>query len=194
MCSTELTDQQSSADRRNSVHDDTWSLSPAISNGQSFLDGRVRDPGVRTLNYYADGILDASIGFAPFPGGEHYTENRSRPRITKAYLGHIALVGEPAYDTANVCRSDTRCGCSTWSPYESPMIGGLAPGTPKRIRRCGWARFDGIIRWAERTQMLSAGAGRGRPARVGSMTAPTPNLVHLRWSVPPRWRHRVASG
>jgi HK97 family phage prohead protease len=58
--------------------------------------------GDETLEYAADGILDASAGFAPFPGGETYTENRSRRRITKAYLGHVALVPEPAYDTANV--------------------------------------------------------------------------------------------
>ena len=58
--------------------------------------------GDETLEYAADGILDASAGFAPFPGGEHYTENRHRRRITRAYLGHVAMVPEAAYDTANV--------------------------------------------------------------------------------------------
>lgn len=58
--------------------------------------------GDETLEYAADGILDASIGFAPFPGHEHWTEQRSKRRITKAYLGHIAMVPEPAYESANV--------------------------------------------------------------------------------------------
>ena len=58
--------------------------------------------GDETLEYAADGILDASIGFAPFPGHEHWAENRQRRRITKAWLGHIAMVPEPAYDGAQV--------------------------------------------------------------------------------------------
>jgi HK97 family phage prohead protease len=58
--------------------------------------------GDETLEYAADGILDASAGFAPFPGGESYTDNGRRRRITKAYLGHVAFVPEPAYSTANV--------------------------------------------------------------------------------------------
>lgn len=58
--------------------------------------------GDETLEYAADGILDASAGFAPFPGGETYSQDRTRRRITKAYLGHVALVPEAAYDSANV--------------------------------------------------------------------------------------------
>jgi HK97 family phage prohead protease len=58
--------------------------------------------GDETLEYAADGILDASAGFAPFPGGEHYLDQRARRRITKAYLGHVALVPEPAYADARV--------------------------------------------------------------------------------------------
>lgn len=54
--------------------------------------------GDETLEMAADGLLDASVAFAPFPGGEHYLENRSRRRITKAYLGHLAMVPEAAYD------------------------------------------------------------------------------------------------
>jgi HK97 family phage prohead protease len=58
--------------------------------------------GDETLEYAADGILDASIGFAPFPGHETWTDNRTRRRVTKAYLGHIALVPEAAYEGAQV--------------------------------------------------------------------------------------------
>ena len=35
------------------------------------------------------------------PGGEVW-ETRSRRRLTKAWLGHIAMVPDPAYETANV--------------------------------------------------------------------------------------------
>lgn len=58
--------------------------------------------GDEALDYADEGILDCSAGFAPFPGGETWMENRSRRRITKAYLGHVALVPEPAYENANV--------------------------------------------------------------------------------------------
>jgi HK97 family phage prohead protease len=58
--------------------------------------------GDETLEMAADGILDASVGFLPFPGHEHFTENRTRRRITKAFLGHIAMTAEPAYEGARV--------------------------------------------------------------------------------------------
>jgi HK97 family phage prohead protease len=60
------------------------------------------DLGNETLLLAEEGLLDASIGFAPFPGSEVWTENRSRRRITKAWLDHIALVFDPAYEQANV--------------------------------------------------------------------------------------------
>jgi len=50
----------------------------------------------------ADGAIDASVGFAPMPGGEQWNGDRSACRITRAYLGHIALTGDPAYAGANV--------------------------------------------------------------------------------------------
>lgn len=50
----------------------------------------------------ADGAIDASVGFAPMPGGEQWNGDRSACRITRAYLGHIALTGDPAYEGANV--------------------------------------------------------------------------------------------
>lgn len=58
--------------------------------------------GDEALDLAADGVLDASVGFAPFPGHEGWSANRSSRRITKAYLHHIALVADPAYETANV--------------------------------------------------------------------------------------------
>jgi HK97 family phage prohead protease len=57
--------------------------------------------GDETLELADDGCLDASAGFLPMADGMTW-ETRSRYRITKAWLGHIALVPEPAYDGARV--------------------------------------------------------------------------------------------
>jgi HK97 family phage prohead protease len=58
--------------------------------------------GDETLELADCGALDASVGFAPMPGGEEWAEHRSRRRITSAWLGHIALVPDPAYEGAGV--------------------------------------------------------------------------------------------
>ena len=58
--------------------------------------------GDEALELAADGALDASAGFRPMPGGEHWAQDRRSRRISRAYLGHIALVGEPAYEGAQV--------------------------------------------------------------------------------------------
>jgi HK97 family phage prohead protease len=58
--------------------------------------------GDETLDLADDGILDASIGFAPLPGHEHWTADRRSRRITNAYLDHIAMTPVPAYETAKV--------------------------------------------------------------------------------------------
>jgi phage head maturation protease len=49
----------------------------------------------------ADDCLDASAGFRVLPGGETW-EGRSRRRIVKAWLDHIALTPDPAYTDARV--------------------------------------------------------------------------------------------
>ena len=59
------------------------------------------DLGEETLTLADDECLDASAGFRPMPGGEHW-ETRNRVRITKAWLGHIALTPDPAYVDAKV--------------------------------------------------------------------------------------------
>ena len=58
--------------------------------------------GDDVLELAADDLLGASVGFAPYPGGEEYSPDRTRRRITKAFLAHIAMVGEPAYQGAKV--------------------------------------------------------------------------------------------
>jgi HK97 family phage prohead protease len=59
------------------------------------------DLGDETLALADEGCLDASAGFLPMPGGEQW-EERSRVRIRKAWLGHIAMTPDPAYVGANV--------------------------------------------------------------------------------------------
>jgi HK97 family phage prohead protease len=57
--------------------------------------------GDETLTLADEGILDASAGYLPMPGGEKW-ETRNRCRITRAWLGHIALTPDPAYEEARV--------------------------------------------------------------------------------------------
>jgi HK97 family phage prohead protease len=59
------------------------------------------DLGTETLELANDGVLDASAGFLPLPDGEKW-ETRSSVRVTKAWLGHVAMVAEPAYEGARV--------------------------------------------------------------------------------------------
>lgn len=57
--------------------------------------------GDETLTLADDGVLDASAGYLPLPGGENW-ETRSSVRIVKGWLGHVAMVAEPAYEGARV--------------------------------------------------------------------------------------------
>jgi HK97 family phage prohead protease len=58
--------------------------------------------GNDVLELAADDLLAGSVGFVPLPGGEQYSTDRSRRRITRAMLDHIALTGDPAYVGAKV--------------------------------------------------------------------------------------------
>lgn len=57
--------------------------------------------GDETLELAADGCLDASAGFMPMPGGMQWLD-RSAYQVNKAWLGHIAMTAEPAYEDARV--------------------------------------------------------------------------------------------
>lgn len=57
--------------------------------------------GDETLTLADDGILDASAGFRPMPGAMRWAD-RSGYRVTKAWLGHIAMTPDPAYEDAKV--------------------------------------------------------------------------------------------
>jgi len=57
--------------------------------------------GDETLTLADDGVLDASAGFLPMTGGLTW-HGRSSYEITRAWLGHIAMVPEGAYPDARV--------------------------------------------------------------------------------------------
>jgi HK97 family phage prohead protease len=59
------------------------------------------DYGTETLTLAAEGLLDASAGFGVMDDGEQWPERGLR-RLTKLWLDHIAMVPDPAYETANV--------------------------------------------------------------------------------------------
>jgi HK97 family phage prohead protease len=57
--------------------------------------------GDHTLALAADGDLGVSAGFRPMKGGLQW-EGRDAYRITKAFLKHIAMTPDPAYEDAKV--------------------------------------------------------------------------------------------
>jgi HK97 family phage prohead protease len=94
--------------RANRDHDETRTFGRALALHPSREDGLVaelkvaRTPlGDETLELAEDGCLDASAGFLPMAGGMTW-ETRSSYRVSKAWLGHIAMVPDPAYETAKV--------------------------------------------------------------------------------------------
>lgn len=56
--------------------------------------------GDETLELAHDHLIDVSVGFAPIE--QKWSEDRSQRRIVRAYLDHLAFVGDPAYDDAVV--------------------------------------------------------------------------------------------
>ena len=58
--------------------------------------------GDETLALADEDCLDASAAFLPLPGGEIWNRQRDRVRLTKLWLGHIAMTPDPAYESANV--------------------------------------------------------------------------------------------
>lgn len=94
--------------RVNRDHDVTRTVGRAVALHPSRQEGLVAeiriaktDLGDETLQLADEGILDASAGYRPMAGGEKW-ETRSRVRITRAWLGHIAMTPDPAYETARV--------------------------------------------------------------------------------------------
>jgi HK97 family phage prohead protease len=57
--------------------------------------------GDETLALADEDCLDASAGYKPMPGGETWL-TRSNVRMTRCWLGHIAMTPDPAYESARV--------------------------------------------------------------------------------------------
>jgi HK97 family phage prohead protease len=92
----------------NRDHDLTRTVGRAIALHPSRQDGLIAEVriaqtplGDETLTLADEEILDASAGFLPMPGGEKW-ETRSRRRLNKCWLGHIAMTPDPAYESARV--------------------------------------------------------------------------------------------
>jgi len=91
--------------KANRDHDQQRTVGAAVALHPSRTEGLVaelriaRTPlGDETLALADDHALEASVGFAVMPGGERWLEGRSRRRLERLYLDHIALVPEGAYD------------------------------------------------------------------------------------------------
>jgi len=94
--------------KANRDHDVTRTVGRAVAFHTSRDEGLVGEIriaqtqlGDETLTLADEGVIDASAGFLPFPGGEKW-ETRSRVRMLKCWLGHVALVADPAYEGARV--------------------------------------------------------------------------------------------
>jgi HK97 family phage prohead protease len=94
--------------RVNRDHDVTRTVGRAIALHPAREEGLVgvikiarTELGDETLTLADEEILDGSAGFLPMPGGEKW-EHRARRRLTKCWLGHIALTPDPAYVDARV--------------------------------------------------------------------------------------------
>src|SRR4029077_19129165 len=87
--------------RVNRDHDVTRTVGRAVALHPSREEGLVAeikiantDLGTETLNLADEGCLDASAAFLPMRAGEKW-ESRSRVRMLKCWLGHIAMTPDP---------------------------------------------------------------------------------------------------
>src|SRR5580765_6474594 len=120
--------------RVNRDHDVTRTVGRALRLHPSREEGLVAELriaqtqlGDETLALADEGILDASAGFLPMPDGEQWPEKNLR-RLTKLWLGHIAMTPDPAYETARVLSVRSQ-GFS-----EAPEQGFVATPNIDRIR------------------------------------------------------------
>jgi len=93
--------------------------------------------GDETLALADEDCLDASAAFLPMPGGETWNRQKDRVRLTKLWLGHIAMTPDPAYETANVLAVRS-------APADAPR-----PATPNLDQVRAWVledRYDQLSR------------------------------------------------
>jgi HK97 family phage prohead protease len=78
--------------------------------------------GDETLQLADDGVLGASVGMAVRPADQIWSERRTRRRISKAFLDHIALVPNPAYEGAEVVAVRSVSAPSFEAPPATPYL------------------------------------------------------------------------
>ena len=95
--------------RANRDHDVKRTVGRALSLHPSRQEGLVAklriaqtELGDETLALADEDCLDASAGYLPIPPDGERWETRTRMRIVKGWLGHIALTPDPAYEGARV--------------------------------------------------------------------------------------------
>jgi HK97 family phage prohead protease len=93
--------------RVNRDHDVTRTVGRAFALHPSRSEGLVAETrisktplGDETLELADDGVIEASVGMAVMPSWHELLDNRTRRRIHKAFLDHIALAANPAYEGA----------------------------------------------------------------------------------------------
>jgi phage head maturation protease len=89
----------------NRDHDEHRTVGRAVALHPSRVEGLVAELriartslGDETLALADDHSLEASAGFCVMPGGERWLEQRSRRRLERLFLEHIAMVPEGAYE------------------------------------------------------------------------------------------------
>jgi HK97 family phage prohead protease len=135
-------ERRSNRIRVNRDHDLTRTVGRAVALHPSRQEGLVaelkiaRTPlGDETLTLADEEILDASAGFLPMPGGERW-EQRDRVRMTRCWLGHIAMTPDPAYETARVLAVR----------HADPVTEPARPPTPNLDIVRGWRLEDAYSR------------------------------------------------
>lgn len=91
--------------KSNRDHDFTRSVGRSVALHPSRSEGLVSETriaktplGDETLELVDEGVLEASVGMAVMPSWHELLDNRTRRRIHKAFLDHIAWVPNPAYE------------------------------------------------------------------------------------------------
>ncbi len=93
-----------------------------------------------TLALAADDVLGASISFSPMVDGEEWSDDGQRRRITRAYLHHIALVPEPAYEGAGVL-AVRHLGSPPPAPSPAVVVGSSTPWLDKILAQRAASRY-----------------------------------------------------
>lgn len=109
----------------NREHDEARTIGRAVALHPSRVEGLVAELrisktplGDESLELAADGVIEPSVGMAVAPSWQQWDPGRSRRRITKAFLDHIALLPNGAYGDGGARVLDVRgdVAAPEWAP------------------------------------------------------------------------------